>query len=278
MDLVRILLLASLIFSLSSCKTRFSETTFVTENEDSYECLLLTPKESKGYFIYLSDSNEVISYPTPLMDRMLRDQYTIVIPKRWGNNARSLRKLDSYEHRLQGVSYALTEILGDSTGETIFFAEGFYTPIAMRLAKNFRPQQLWMIEPRLEPLSLTVFHQYQLYESASPILSVWEMDSVSELSRLTQIINNEPGFPPEFYGPHYSTFIQSYWEDLNSLSWVHTLDSTEVKVIFQKNYPFYSEDNKHLWESQIKMSIPLPEEMDTSNYSVTLLEEVFISN
>lgn len=268
-------LLTSLIVG---CAPKFTESTFVTDNGDSYECIILTPKESEGYFIYMSDSNDFISYPTPLMVEMLKRDYTVVIPERWGDNARSRGKLDSYDNRLQGVSYAITEILGDSVFNTIFFAEGFYTPIATLLARDYHPDELWMIEPMGLSLSQTVLYQHLKNADTSAFYQYWELNSLEDMTPFTRLQDDEDPelIVHEFFGPHYSRFIQSYWTLENTISLISQTEGVDTKVIFHKDYLFHTPENEALWELEKTMSIPVPEEMDTVNYSVLNLEKLFL--
>lgn len=273
------LLLAGII-TLVGCGPKFSKSTFITESEDSYECVLLTPKNSQGYFVYLTDSNDFVTYPTALMKEMLRRDYTVVIPQRWGDNARSRGTLDTYENRMQGVSYALTEILGDSVFNTIFLAEGFYTPIAIRLAKDYRPDELWMIEPMGQSLGLTALNQHRRDADSAAFFTFWELDSLEEMYPFTNHLDGRlvAESAHRFFGRHYSRFIQGYWNLEDPMGYYSQLDDVKTKVVFHSDYVFHTPENRALFDPEKTMSIPLPQEMDTVNYSVQMLEMLFLED
>lgn len=246
-----------------------------------YECIILTPKKPIGTFLYLSDSSEFQSYPTPLQTQMIRDGYRVVIPKRWGENGRSRAKFDSYNNRLNGVTNSLTQLAEeiDTIGELIIFAEGFYTPIAVRAARDYNATELWMIEPLSEKLISVVVSQVNLSADTSKISQIWEIDSDAKFQELSRIMDSRGDVPEKFFGPHYSAFIRSYWnlDVVNDV--MFNIDNTQIKTAFHTDYTFHSRTNQAYWLEQKKAEVlQLPLEIDTIPYRLSNVEKVFLED
>ncbi|KAB2810141.1 hypothetical protein [Phaeocystidibacter luteus] len=279
---MRILAFLSILL-FAACGVKYTESTFLSEEEQmGYECVILTPKKPVGTFLYLSDSSEFQSYPTALQKEMIKDGYRVVIPTRWGNNGRSRAKFDTYNNRLNGVTNSLTQIASeiDTLGNLIVFADGFYAPIAIRTARDYRASQLWMVEPLSNPLYSIVISQVNSSADTSSISELWGLSSDVEFQELSASMDLDNRVPERFFGPHYSAFIRSYWTlDVVNTAMYNVDSSTRIMTAFHSDYTFHSSENETYWVENEKAEVlQLPLEVDTVPYRLSVVESVFLEN
>lgn len=266
-----------LLISLFGCGPKYSETLYYEEDEKGYECIIYTPKEPIGYLLYLTDSNEVLSGPNPFMMEMLDRHYSVIVPQKWGDNGRSLKVLDSFDNRFLGVSYPVSDILADTTKQFIILAEGFYTPIALKMSTGFKPDELWMIEPFGQELYKSTTEIILASVDDNSVQDIWNLESLDEVTAMNDLMTSRIQQPERFFGPHYSTFLRSYWMLGDGMQQFSQLDSTNVRLIFHSDYPFHSPFNLEIWNERI-VPETIPEELDTANYQLRKLEMLFLED
>lgn len=225
-----------------SCSTPFQTMEFSGEDVEGYTFTLLEPKgDVLGILLYLSDSNEVLAYPTPRMKSALKDQYRVIIPNKWGKDGRSLRSLDRFEYRKQGVINTLGLYLGNAdTLPIVVFAEGFYTPVAIDLANIYNVIAIDIAHPIYRGLGRIMIHQITEYPADTlPMMRYLKIKN----DRLFQEFMTEMGkeYPEDqLFGNKHAYFLKSYWQLEDYQGKLEKLQ-LPVRVIFNTNYPWYSE-------------------------------------
>lgn len=273
---VRTLLFSILI--LTACSPKYQTSTFLNESEMGYECVVYSPKEPRGTFVYLSDSAYLLNAPTPLMLKMLKRDYTVIVPKRWGGNGRAIQTTDSYKNRVRGVSYSVSELLTDHSQSTIVFAEGYYTPVALRIAKSFQTDELWLVEPMSTSLMNTIVHMSISNEDTLGFRKLWNIESEEEYVPLKALMDDEESGNEKFIGPYYSRFLRSYWYLDGMQEQYQQLDSTRVKAVYHSQYPLHNSYNVNNWDKLKMPKLTVPASIDTVPYSLQRIERVFIKD
>lgn len=266
-----------------SCGSSYTKSTFSDDFEFGYDAHVYTPaSEIKGDFLYLSDSNDILTTPTPLMEYMLSQGYRVILPVRWGSVSRSKRTLDNLNNRLRGVSNTLEKLHAqiDSLSPIIVFAEGFYTPVSMQIALSFHARDLWLAQPLSASLQQTLSYQFAENRDTleNSLVSLWNIgnDSIRDLFH-TQMTSAEP-VDEDFYGQHYSAFLRSYWyTNIITDKYPHLAGKTDIHIVFHPGNPLYTDLGKKYWESTSAVIVEPAknEEGELLPYSLKNIEQPF---
>lgn len=265
-----------LFLLLLGCGPSYQTTAWWEEDEFGYEAKLYQPKEATGIFVYLTDSNELITEPTPLMLQMLSKGFVVMVPKRWGDNGRSQQTLDSYENRLKGTSNSLTKIYDDSVHTSlVLFASDFYTPVATQLLFNFRGDELWLVQPLLQTISAVYLDQYINQSDSLRLSKLWKLNTVEYQQVFIKDMSERDVMQNTFYGPHYTGFIRSYWDLSNQESILARLDSSTIYYTQPYMHPLRSSLDTTYRDHPAFKLLKIKEE-DSTQYQLIPNEAVFI--
>lgn len=277
---MRYLTLLSFLFLISSCSVRYTETEFSTDVEFGYNVTVLTPSADViGDCIYLSDSNTTLEVPTEWMKEKLRTGYRVLIPTPWGNPGRSRATLDNFSNRLRGVSYSLEKLRvnSDSTHLLEVFAEGFYTPIGLRIARDFKANNLILVQPIATNLHQELVWQFQENRDTAThsLVSLWNIREDSTRTLFTSIVNSNNLAADQFFGVHWTNFIRSYWTELYVVNNYEALqEECSITVLISPSHPFYSQANAQAWKNRKAFILPWNEKLKA--YSISNVESILL--
>lgn len=265
----------------TACRTSYTTTHFIAESEIGYETTIFSPlKDSiQGDFIYLSDSNERITSPTPLMKSYLNKNFRVILPERWGMPGKSMVSLDSYENRLRGVTYSLSQYRSDK--DTLLplhvLGEGFYSPIALQTAKDYRSPVVYLIQPIGIPLETILVEQYlnkqDTLQYSLPALLGLINDSLK--THFIHVIEKKNGESEEIFINHGSAFLRSYWKTEHVSELVERQTDTLISVIMHPFYPIQSKSNVEYWNRN-GYKVKWPDLEIQPHYSIQYWEELIL--
>lgn len=273
-----------LSLTIVSCGVSYDTSTFLADSEIGYESVVYTPTSDSIYgdFIYLSDSVEDLEEPTDLMLSYLSKKYRVIVPHRWGMAGRSRMTLDNYDNRLRGVSYSVSQIRTqkDTTLPIHILGEGFYSSIAIRLAKDYRTENLYLVQPIGYPLHQIMIQQAleQQDTTGYSLSQLWSLDNDSIRNHFVNIIEHRGTNTERIYNVHYTNFIRSFWSDAHIRESLNRLSDTSITTVFHNEYPLYSIQNQKSWESNSDINIlKWPEKKPRPSYSIRYWETLFLS-
>ncbi|GGH69372.1 hypothetical protein [Phaeocystidibacter marisrubri] len=274
-----------LSFSLVSCGVSYSTSTFINDNDEiGYETTLYTPESDSIYgdFIYLSDSTDKLEEPTPLMLSYLSKNFRVIVPHRWGAPGRSRMTLDNYDNRLRGVSYSLSQIRTqrDTVLPLHILGEGFYSSIAIRLAKDYRTDDLMLVQPMYYPLQQIMIQQVIEEQDTTgySLNQLWGLSNDSLRNHFVNIIEVRGTTDESMYNVHYTKFIRSYWSDAHIRESISRLSDTIIPTVFHNEYPLYSIQNQKSWEANSNIHLlKWPEKKPWPSYGIHYWETLFLS-
>lgn len=272
-----------LVLTLTSCGVKYTTSEFLAEEEIGYECVIYTPESHApiGEFLYLSDSNEVFTEPSPLMLSYLKKDYRVIVPIRWGATGRSKSVLDSYEARMRGASYSLNQFQAsiDTVLPVSILGEGFYGPIALRMARDNHSPELILVEPLSQSLEMTLMYQYMEGKDTAEqsLIKLWGLSNDSLRQTLYDVIKHRSSDPEAVFNTHYSAFLRSYWLKVDSRELLNQQNDSIIDVILHPEYPLETTENQQFWENSNVHILKWPENKPRPSYSIAYWETLLLN-
>lgn len=238
-------------FILIGCGVSYTTSQISGESNIGYPATVLHPEgESNNFVIYLSDSTDHLNLPSPILEEYLTQGYTIIIPDKWGDNGRARAVLDNFDHRLQGVAHTLETqyYASENPGELIIVAEGLYTPIAIRVAQNFRAKQVLLLNPLA--FGLERYFVEQRLENVEGTPPIYKQFNIQNDSILRILYGDMRSSKPQnrIYGPAHSNLLHSYWSLPDPLRWMNMTEDTKWYVVLSDSHPYYCNAAVSYWQ------------------------------